>query len=372
MYPVRVRTNPASLILSAVVGLLTGCGDGGGSESSCQPGTQFCSCLQGACQAGLACENGFCLAPGGETGGDGDGDSGDGDGDSGDGDGDSGDGDGEPGDGDSGDGDGDSEGDGDGDPNALPTDCADLLAANPGAPTGVYMIDLDGAGPLPKTEALCEMSIGGGGWTLVFTASDDDVDTWTWNNRASLSEGPFTVGDANEADFDFMSPAYHNLALSDLLFIHQPSAITAIYADVGNGDSTLGEIIQAEGSPVCDFNLGGNGYPLTGGTLTTSGMLCDTDLYFNLGDHEMDLNSCMDFGSGSNSATYGPVWNATKGAGCPFDDPAEFGLGPHGPCGACPAGFPSTEFSYLGYGNALALNDGAIGSGANHMQIYVR
>ncbi|PRQ06531.1 hypothetical protein [Enhygromyxa salina] len=123
---------------------------------------------------------------------------------------------------------------------------------------------------------------------------------------------------------------------------------------------------------MCDYALGGNGFPLTGGTLSNSGLLCDTDLYFNLGDHEQDLASCMDLGSGSNTASYGPVWSAEKGAGCPFDDPAEYGLGPHGPCGVCPMQFPSMEFNYLGYGNALGLNSGAAGSATNYMQIYVR
>jgi hypothetical protein len=346
-----------------------GCGDGGGSGSTCQVGTYLCPCQAGICQVGLVCENGYCLNPEGETG-DGDGDGGDGDGDGGDGD---GDGDGGDGDGDNGDGDGDGDmGDGDGDPRELPTDCVDLHDTDPGAPTGVYMIDLDGDGSLPPMEVLCEMSIDGGGWTLVFTSSDDDVDTWTWNDRASLGDSPFTVGDVNQANLDFMSPAYHNLAVTDLLFIHEPSAVTAIYGDVSNGNEALGDIIQAAGSPVCDYNLGGNGFPLTGGSLTLGGQLCDTDLYFNLGDHETDLNSCMDFGSGSNTAAYGPVWSANKGAGCPFDDPAEFGLGPHGPCGACPANFPDTEFSYLGFANALALNDGAPGAGENYMQIYVR
>jgi hypothetical protein len=71
--------------------------DGGPSE-----------CVAGEfCVGDLVCVDGFCVEPGGETGGDGDGDTGDGDGDTGDGDGDPGDGDGDPG------------GDGDGDPSDM-------------------------------------------------------------------------------------------------------------------------------------------------------------------------------------------------------------------------------------------------------------
>jgi hypothetical protein len=359
-----VRERTAALCFG--LGFVFGCWDGQDAEPDCQLGTYFCPCFDGMCMAGLVCSQGFCVNPEeDETTGDGDGDSGDGDGDSGDGDGDSGDGDGD-GDGDSGD------GDGDGDPGSLPTDCADLLASDPGASTGLYLIDLDGDGPTPNTEVLCEMDRAGGGWTLVFTSSDDGVDTWTWDNRAYLGGSPFDFGDPASANLDYMSPTYHELALTDLLFVHQPSDVWAHYGGVGDGSSSLGEIIAAAGSPVCDYNLGGNGYPLSGGTLLAAGLLCDTDLYFSLGDHEQDLNACMDLGSASNSASYGPVWSADKGAGCPFDDPAEFGLGPHGPCGACPNNFPSTEFNYLGYANALGLNTGTPGAGANYMQIYVR
>ncbi|WP_258183042.1 fibrinogen-like YCDxxxxGGGW domain-containing protein [Enhygromyxa salina] len=255
----------------------------------------------------------------------------------------------------------------------LPASCSDWLAFTPGATDGIIQIDPDGAaGDIPPAEVFCHMSKDGGGWTLVFTASDDGEDTWTWNNRAKLAGEPDAVGDLDSTNLDFMSPAYHTLPATDILFIHQPSDVWAHYANVGDGVMTLGQIVLAAGSPVCDYNLGGNGHELAGGTLTSSGQLCDTDLYFNLGDHEMDLASCMDFGSGSNTATFGPVWSADKGAGCPFDDPAEFGLGPHGPCGACPPNFVSTEFDYLGYGNALNLNTGAAGAGENYMQIYVR
>lgn len=255
-----------------------------------------------------------------------------------------------------------------------PRSCMDYLMFTPNAEDGNLTIDPDGAaGDVPEMEVFCHQSKDGGGWTLVFVSSDDNVDTWTWNNRAKLAAEVDMVGSLDELNHDFMSPAYHAIPARDLLFIHQPSDVWAHYANVGPMmPITIGDIILAAGSPVCDYMLGGNGFELAGGTLTASGMLCDTDLYFNLGDHEQDLIACMDFGSGSNTASFGPVWSADKGAGCPFDDPAEFGLGPHGPCGACPANFPSTEFNYLGFGNALGLNTGSPDMGENYMQMYVR
>jgi hypothetical protein len=256
----------------------------------------------------------------------------------------------------------------------LPRSCLDYLMFTPNAEDGNLMIDPDGAeGVVEEMEVFCHMSKDGGGWTLVFVSSDDEIDTWTWNNRAKMAAEADVVGSLDELNRDFMSPAYHAIPARDLLFIHQPSDVWAHYADVGPGTLTLGEIVLMAGSPVCNYMLAGNSFELAGGsTLTASGMLCDTDLYFNLGDHEMDLNACADFGSGSNTAAFGPVWNANKGAGCPFDDPAEFGLGPHGPCGACPPNFVSTEFNYLGFANALLLNTGTPGMAQNYMQIYVR
>ena len=254
-----------------------------------------------------------------------------------------------------------------------PRSCLDYKMFTPNAEDGNITIDIDGAdGESPAFEVFCHMSKDGGGWTLVFVASDDNTDTWTWNNRAKLGGEPDEVGSLDSTNEDFMSRAYHNIQMRDVLFIHQPSDVWAAYNGVGDGTRTIGEIIFSIGAPVCDYMLDDAGFEMSDGTLTSSGQLCDTDLYFNLGDHEIDLASCMDFGSGSNTASYGPVWSADKGAGCPFDDPAEFGLGPHGPCGACPNDFPSTEFNYLGFANALMLNTGTAGAAQNYMQMYVR
>lgn len=255
----------------------------------------------------------------------------------------------------------------------LPTSCAHWLEHNPGSTDNTYKIDPDGAaGPIQPMDVFCHMSKDGGGWTLVLVVSDDNVATWTWNNRAKLAGEAEPVGSLASTNLDFMSAAYRDLPFTDLLFIHQPSNVWAHYADVGDGSKSIGKHIAALASPICDYSLSDAGVPLAGGTLTKSGELCDTDLYFNLGDHESSLEECMNFGSGSNTAAFGPVWSADNGAGCPFDDPAEYGLGPHGPCGACPENFVSTEFDYLGFANALSLNTGTKKVGQNYMQMYVR
>ncbi|EDM77649.1 hypothetical protein PPSIR1_13890 [Plesiocystis pacifica SIR-1] len=257
-----------------------------------------------------------------------------------------------------------------------PLSCAHLQLLDPNAEDGVYLIDIDGTGPGSTQEAfevLCRSSNNGGGWTLGMTASDDGTATWTWNNRAMLANEVGEVGSLDAPTSDFMSLAYHVLPFTDVLFVHQPSGVWAHYPGVGDGSKSYGAVIAEFGSPVCDPALAGNSFELApGSTLSATGPLCDTDLYFNLGDHDGPLTDCQDLGSPSNTATFGPVWSANWGDGCPFDDPAESGIGPHGPCGVCPPEFAATEFPHLGFANALDLNSGQSGAGENYLQVYVR
>ncbi|WP_428261114.1 fibrinogen-like YCDxxxxGGGW domain-containing protein [Haliangium sp.] len=263
---------------------------------------------------------------------------------------------------------------GDGTTSCVPTgSCAEILAMDPSALSGLYAIDPDGDGVgAPAFEVQCDMLREGGGWTLVLVSSDDGTDTWTMAARTRMTTDTAPIGDVHVLDRDFKSPAYHALAFRDLLFVHVPSGVTAEYEGVGDGSGDVGSFLGALPYPVCDLTLAGNGHALTGGSLTATGQLCDTDLYFNLGDHESGEAVCQDPRAGANTASFGPVWNMGNNNGCPFDDPGLASLGPQDQCAQCGPGTDTTEHEGVGFGTPLNLNTGDPGSGENRMLMFAR
>lgn len=256
----------------------------------------------------------------------------------------------------------------DGSDSACPAaDCLDVLSYS--STDGTYWIEPGTSGAY---EAWCDLNTEGGGWTLAWVVSDDGTNTWTWDDRLLMSVDTNTFGSLSDRTADFKSMAAHEVQFEDLLFVHAPSNVTAEYAGVGDGTMDLGSHIDSIGELNCDYAMAGNGHPLTGGTLTLGGNMCDTDLYFNLGDHEIDLAYCLDYSGSWNHATYGPVWSHGNNNGCPFDDPSSHALGPASPCPSCTPGANSTEGTGMGFASTQGFNSGATGSRANYMQVYVR
>jgi hypothetical protein len=258
----------------------------------------------------------------------------------------------------------------DGDSTVTARSCLDILALDPFAPSGIHRINPDGRGGESPFDVLCEMTANGGGWTLALTSSDDQRSTWTNANHALLTVDRDTVGDLDRTNHDFKSPALHAVAFADLMFWHQPSGVTAVYGQVGDGFDGFGAFLDRVPYPNCDTS---SSYPLTGGTLQLDGRLCTTDLYFNPGDFDEGGGACNSLTSLYNSASFGPVWSAAVNDGCPLDDPSLNGIGPENDlCGDCEENAERRENRGRGFGSALDLNTGVDFEAENYIQMWVR
>jgi len=242
--------------------------------------------------------------------------------------------------------------------------CKEIKDNNPGATDGLYTIDPDGEGGADPFECYCDMTTDGGGWTLVTVHSDDGEANWTYNNRELYYNETF-IGSINHLHRDYKGEAMVRLTFHDVLTVHAPSGVWAAYHGVGNGTLSLGQHITSIPFPNCPTSPGA---PMSAGTLVQSGSsLCNTDLYFNVGDRDgQNLSYCTNLSNTYNNATYGPAWSVSNNSGCPFDDP-----GTHSSLGVDYQA-KDTERSPVGFGWAIGGNTGTTGTGANHMKIFVR
>jgi cysteine-rich repeat protein len=226
----------------------------------------------------------------------------------------------------------------------VPTSCMDVLLHDPAAVSGIHTLDSDGPGGLGPYEAHCDMEHAGGGWTLVIVSADDGHDTWTWQNHELLTTDTFLVGNVAVLAEDYKSAAHHLVEFSD---------------SVGDGTQDVATFMSLLPFPQCDLE---SGYPMTDGELTTLGTnLCNTDLYFHMGDYDGSYANqvyCESFDGVNTTGTYGPVWNAADGRGCPMDEPDGNSLGPSKLATyelQPPEGIEDVEWDGRGFANGMGL-----------------
>jgi hypothetical protein len=104
----------------------------------------------------------------------------------------------------------------------LPTSCNEAHTTSPNAPSGVYTIDVDGAGPKAPFDARCEMTLAGGGYTLALNLDTSDGHVMWWADALWTNTAVFGAA-ATGLTQDFKSEAYNSLtgATEILVMVHQ-------------------------------------------------------------------------------------------------------------------------------------------------------
>ena len=222
----------------------------------------------------------------------------------------------------------DEDGDGVGDACDTLTSCAQIAQlrqdVDPPPEDGVFTIDPDGdEGEGEPFEVYCNMSLDGGGWTLVATTADDNRETWTFTERAYLNDDRlFGTLDAREEDYK--SIAYLSLPFSDFLFLDKQGNWGS-YHDVNLEEKpSVAAWVPTE---LACHDASGHRFPMSAGTLqaqpNTSGRMQSTHLYVSIYD--------TDGGCNNDEPAYGPTWGyMNNNPGVPADDPGGFGWGAGG------------------------------------------
>jgi len=128
--------------------------------------------------------------------------------------------------------------------------CAALHTAFPSLANGVYRIDPDGSGPGAVVEVFCDMTVEGGGWTLLATVfNSTGTDTRRWNtDTVFMDNTTFGTVTARNTD-DYKSPAYTTVTGRSLLV--QTDEYYFGFNNLAPSPMSFGAYVNSQVTPNC-------------------------------------------------------------------------------------------------------------------------
>ncbi|MFM7204750.1 MAG: MopE-related protein, partial [Myxococcota bacterium] len=126
--------------------------------------------------------------------------------------------------------------------------CAAMLAARPFTTNGVYVIDPDGTGAASPFQVYCEMSLRGGGWTVLAIITNADRLNWRPDSENWVSTSIFGNPTVPSTNADAKSRAYNELLIQELMLVKWPTNVELLTSESCVPSNTLRNMFRINSS----------------------------------------------------------------------------------------------------------------------------